>query len=104
MTTLYRSPDVLIDAFEWHLLVYKRKGRINTAHRWRPLSNKPVKWRPMSAWQGTRPKGLGNRFWRYRCHVREALAVVEMRQEALGRLERVRPSGAMLRNSLKEAA
>lgn len=99
MTTLYRSPNVILDAHEWHVAVTKTKGRTNTTHYWRPLAGKPTKWRPISAWQGARPKGLGARFWRYRAHIREALEGREERARELARLPRGPATGAMLRNA-----
>lgn len=103
MTTLYKTPDVIIDGFEWHILVHipsASPGRKPiTTHYWRPLSARRIRWRSISSWQGFRPKGLGDRFWRYRCHIREALEGRAVRDAALARLERARPNGAMLRNA-----
>jgi len=82
MTILYRSPTVILDAHEWHVAVEKQAGRVTAIYRWRPLSLKEVAWRPLSMWKGARPKGLGNRFWRYRCHMREAIEAETMRQWA----------------------
>lgn len=58
MTTLYRSPNIVIDGFEWHLAVELRNGRPRRFTRWRPLG-KPAMWQPITKWIGHMPK------WRY---------------------------------------
>lgn len=41
VTLLYRSPNVVIDRFEWHATVEMHNGRIRRKMLWRPLSTKP---------------------------------------------------------------
>lgn len=96
MTTLYRSPDVVIDAHQWHVVVRKIHGRVVTTYRWRTLSGGC--WHLISNWVGPRPKGLCNRMWRYRCHIREALESEEKRKFAAAAQRGVK-TGAMLRNA-----
>lgn len=66
MPILYRSPNVTIDSHDWHVTVEKnpRSGRVITVYRWRPTrSDRPIAWRPISSWQGRKPKGL---WWYFR--------------------------------------
>jgi len=57
-TLLYRSPDVVINEFQWHLVVEARNGKACRFLRWRP-AGKPGTvgmWRPFKKWVGHKPK------------------------------------------------
>lgn len=96
MTTLYRSPNIIIDAHEWHVLVTLHHKRVLLQYRWRPLSAKQFRWLPITSWQGPKPKNMCNRFQKFKPHVLLAMESERLRQEASTRLRGV--SGAMLRN------
>lgn len=74
MTTLYRTPNVIMDAHEWHAAVQLRAGRTSLVYRWRPLTTRAVPWSSITQWQGRKPKRMCNRFWPYRLHIRAAMA------------------------------
>lgn len=97
MTTLYRTPNIIIDAHEWHATVRLRDGRISLAYRWRPLSARTYQWSNMGTWKGPRPKGLGDTFQVFRRHIRRAMASESARREAIARL-RGPPSRAAVAN------
>lgn len=56
MTTLYRSPTVLIGDHEWHLAVVRKAGRILRRYRWRPAANRAHPWRSIETWPTRKPK------------------------------------------------
>jgi hypothetical protein len=59
---LYRSPDIVIDEFEFHISLEVRDGRVRRFTRWRPASStKRVAWRPIADFKGYPPKA---RVWR----------------------------------------
>jgi hypothetical protein len=99
MTTLYRTPNVIIDCHEWHIAVVKHYGRTSVRHFWRPLSARVEKWQPITEWQGPKPKGIGTTFWRFRLHIREAMEYERTHAKALAGTKRtlggtpVRPAG-----------
>lgn len=102
MTTLYRSPTVIIDAHEWHVIVKQKDGRIFKRFYFRPLTLRRVPWQPISSWVGPKPKGLGMRLSRFNIHVEMALDSDKLRRAAVARLPKI-PTGAMLRNSTEMA-
>lgn len=56
MSLLYRTPNVIIDRFEWHCSVELReKGRVRRYYRFRPLSLTPMPWQPISQWKDRLP-------------------------------------------------
>jgi hypothetical protein len=65
MTLLYRSPNVAIDAAEWHVSVQEsRCGKRAVVYRWRHERNES--WHSVTEWVGRLPKGLGRFFQPYR--------------------------------------
>lgn len=88
MTTLYRTPNIIIDRCEWHVAVVKHYGKTAVRYCWRPLSTRAERWQPISAWVGPKPKGIGNTFWRFRGHVREAMESEQARAQALAGVKR----------------
>lgn len=86
MTTLYRSPDVIIDRHEWHLIVKRHNGRTFKRFFWRPLSLKTLAWSNVAAWRGPKPKGLGDRFTKFKTHVAAAMECEARRRDAAMRL------------------
>lgn len=89
MIILYRSPSVIIDAHEWRLSVFESKsGHPSIHYCWRPLSARPGRWQPIVAWQGRKPNGIKQSFWRFRAHVREAITSTQRRREALTGVKR----------------
>lgn len=101
MTTIYRTPNLIIDAHEWHAAVMLNGGRISLAYRWRPLSLRLYHWSNMAKWNGPRPKNFCNRFWPYRLHIRAAMrSEVERRRAIEALAERRGPAtGAMTNNA-----
>ena len=51
MTTLYRTPNVIVDRHEWHSVVYLRRGRPVLTYKWRPLSDRPHAWQDVTDWR-----------------------------------------------------
>lgn len=96
MTTLYRSPNIVIDQHEWHAAVTLCRGRTSLAYRWRPLSLKEYRWSNLNTWVGPKPKRFLNRFLIFRAHIRTALLSHELRRGAVLALRGV--SGAAVRN------
>lgn len=77
MTTLYRSPNVLIDGVVWHVAVIRNGNRrVNVQYRWRRSEREM--WQSVAAWPGSLPKGLRNRFGTYR---KSVLAAVRFEAE-----------------------
>lgn len=75
MSTIYRSPNVVIDVHEWHLAVTNRgRGRIAKQFYFRPLSAQRLAWRPIHEWRDALPERFGSRFQTYRTH---ALLAIE---------------------------
>ena len=74
MTLLYRSPNVVIDRFEWHATVEVHFGRIRRKMLWRPLSTKPGMWQPIREWQGRKPlwKEFNRAFGPFKLHMTRA--------------------------------
>jgi hypothetical protein len=58
MTTLYRTPNIVIDEFEWHASVETKDGRVYRRFKFRPLSHylRKEMWLPITSWRGHRPK------------------------------------------------
>lgn len=72
MTTLYRSPNVKIDAAEWYITVETHRGRPpRVCYRFRTSPNQM--WQRLINWPGRLPKGLRKYFWRYRSSVNAAI-------------------------------
>lgn len=72
MTTLYRSPSIIIGDFEWHLHVRKHNGRAKLQYYFRPLSAARYRWMPITTWKGRKP-ALFNTFQTYRLHALRAI-------------------------------
>lgn len=75
---LYRSPNVLIDDHEWHIIVrLATNGHVVTSYRFRPagVAGRNVMWKPVSLWPYKRlPKGLNAFFTPYKRSVQTAVA------------------------------
>jgi len=87
MTTLYRTPNLVIDRHEWHAAVLLNCGRVSLVYRWRPLCLKRVAWSTMRQWRGPKPKALCNRFWMFKSHIRKAAQSEQVRREAIAALK-----------------
>jgi hypothetical protein len=80
MTTLYRSPNVILADHEWHVHVWHRKGHVTTCYYFRPLSTRPMAWQPQSEWTGHKPKWRewNRSFGKFKMHATQAArSVVE---------------------------
>ena len=55
MTILYRTPNVVIDRFEWHAAVEMYHGRVARYFRFRPNGLPARKWSDVSKWPGRKP-------------------------------------------------
>lgn len=73
MTTLYRTPNLIIDEHEWHAAVRLKAGRVSLAYYWRPLSVQAFRWSTKATWPHKMPVRFSNRFWMYRLHIRTAM-------------------------------
>lgn len=72
MTTIYRSPNVIIDGVIWHVTVEQHSnGKRLVCYRWR--HNAAGIWSPACKWPGRLPKGLRGFFRLYRHSVKVAL-------------------------------
>jgi hypothetical protein len=98
MTTLYRTPNLVLDQHEWHAAVLLNHGRISLVYKWRPLSLKQYRWSLVSQWKGPKPKDLCNRFWMFRSHIRKAMLSEEVRAQAIQKM-RGPPTAAQMRNA-----
>jgi hypothetical protein len=74
VTTLYRTPNVIIDAHEWHASVETKNGRVYRRFKFRPLSHyiRREMWLPITSWTGRKPKGIGKRFAAFKAHMVQA--------------------------------
>lgn len=97
MTILYRTPNVIVDRHEWHAVVFLRAGRTLLTYKWRPLSLRAERWRDVTDWSGPKPKGLGERFWRFRTHIREAMDSERVRRDALAGIRGPAPDRSNVR-------
>lgn len=77
MPTLYRSPNIRLDDFEFHVVVRTTRGRPHVSYFWRPIGPPICAWESLAHWQGRLPgrlpKGLGLAFKPYRYSIRVAL-------------------------------
>jgi hypothetical protein len=83
MTTLYRTPNIIVDKHEWHVAVVKHYGKTVVRYCWRPLSTRAARWQSIAVWEGPKPKRIGHAFLRFRGHIREAMGYEQARLEAL---------------------
>ena len=87
MTTLYRSPTLLIGDHEWHLRVERNQShgltRVAMQYYFRPFSAVPLSWRPVHEWRTPMPERFGSRFQTYRLHGRLAMEFEAKRAERL---------------------
>lgn len=97
MTTLYRSPNVILDRHEWHAVVYLRRGRSVLTYQWRPLSARSERWQDVTRWQDPKPKGMSAAFFRFRTHIREAMRSEDSRRAALAGCKGAAPDWSAMR-------
>lgn len=81
MTTLYRTPNIIIDAHEWHAIVRLKDRRASVTFLYRPLRGNSL-WHRATSWQGRKPKGLGERFKMFRRHIELAMGSEARRRTA----------------------
>lgn len=86
MTTFYRTPDIIVDAHEWHVIVWRFNGRVTREYRWRPVSLQTHEWLPVRDWKGPKPFELWRYFAKYQPHIKEAMLCDERRREAAAAL------------------
>lgn len=83
MTLLYRSPNLRIDDHEWHVTVEQHRKRAPTVHyRFRPVTDRSVRWEPIVKWQGRKPKGLSEFFEPYQKSIRVAMGTSQHARQA----------------------
>lgn len=75
MTLLYRSPNVLIDKHEWHVVVRMTDhGVVVTEYKWRDAAALNGYWHSRTDWPlPAMPKGMSNVFQAYRKSIRAAI-------------------------------
>lgn len=85
MTTLYRTPNVVLAGAEWHCAVKFRNGRARRHFRFR-LSGRYM-WLPITSWKGNLPKAkeFNNAFQTFKPHMLRAERSVVANAERLGR-------------------
>ncbi len=99
-TLLYRSPNVIVDAHEWHVAAKLHRGnRITIGYYWRPLGAVRGDWKSLVKWQGPRPKQFARQFQRYRPHALVARDTERQRQEAVARIKQLPATVAMRANA-----
>lgn len=91
MSTIYRTPNIVIDEFEFHIAVEYRDGRTRRFMRYRPLSLRPVKWSSIADFKGHPPKPwiLRMRFRNHMKHIEFAEKSVEANRAKARALHRV---------------
>jgi hypothetical protein len=74
MSILYRTPNIVIDEFEFHIAVELRAGRVRRHTRYRPLSDKDEMWRSIADFEGYPPKPriMATRFAPFKHHMVQA--------------------------------
>ena len=80
---LYRTPDIIIDEFEFHISIEVRDGRVRKFTRWRPRSAiKRYAWRPIADFKGHPPKAdvFRKRFRGCQRHIEMAERSIEARR------------------------
>ena len=87
MTMIYRSPNVIVDDFEWYVAVRTYKGHPARYFYFRPLAIRPDNWRRLDEWEGHKPTGreLNKIFHTFRHHIKRAMESDKVRKEALAR-------------------
>lgn len=85
MTTLYRSPNIIVDKHEWHVRVDMFNGRSARQYFFRPLSTVRYKWLPVTSWEGPKPR-LWRIFQSHHRHIKIALESDLRRRTAAVRL------------------
>jgi hypothetical protein len=99
VTTFYRTPDIVIDAHEWHVVVWRKCSRVSVCYRWRPVSLKTHRWQSIKTWKGRKPLDLWRYFAPYKRHIEHAKGCDARRREAAAKLAAQRtPTGAMVQN------
>lgn len=74
---LYRSPNLLIDENEWHVVVWRRGRSVTVTYRFRKPGRhgylyRYAPWQRMDKWEGSLPKGLRSFFVPYRRSIEDA--------------------------------
>lgn len=90
-----------MDSHEWHVIVWRKRGHISIAYRWRPVATKTHKWQSIASWKGPKPVGLWRFFAPYKRHIEHAKGCDKRRAEAVAALalRRAPPTGAMTQNA-----
>lgn len=86
---LYRTPDIIIDEFEFHISIEIRDGRVRKFTRWRLVSpKKRLAWQPIAEFKGHLPKvGIWkSRFGPYKRHMEMAERSIEAKRVETRRL------------------
>jgi hypothetical protein len=96
MTTLYRSPNVMVDGVRWHVAVERRRivGKPIVCYRFQTTT-----WKSVHHWPGRLPKALYKAFKPYRRHVNVALVdagSVNVVEQRMSLRERQRRGQAMV--------
>jgi hypothetical protein len=91
MTTIYRSPPVIIDRHEWYVAVERRStqyGRRSFRRfRFRALGSNDA-FRSIDAWVGPKPKAMWRSFRPFLKHVEAALAAEVAKAAAVAEWDR----------------
>lgn len=101
MTTFYRTPNIIVDAHEWHVIVWSiNRSKPTIVYRWRPVSEKTRQWYTVDKWVGPRPFELWRYFAKYRSHIKEALLCEDRRRQTAAAIaaRRTPPTFAMKSN------
>jgi hypothetical protein len=90
VTTLYRTPNLVLDESEWHALVRAKAGRISTIYYFRPLIGPRRMWLPVTSWRGDKPcaREFAKKFQPFKRHMLQASRSVTLAELARVRLVR----------------
>lgn len=71
---LYRTPNLVIDRFEFHATVNLRAGRVSRRFYFRPLTGPLRNWTPIANWKGhpPTPRELRVKFGPFKLHMLQA--------------------------------
>ena len=93
MTTIYRTPNLAIDEFEFHISLELFKGRVRRHTRWRLLIDRHKNpWEPIATFVGHKPKALAKRFAPFKRHMVMAEQSVVENQRVAKKLQDLRAS------------
>ncbi len=88
MTLIYRSPNIIVEKFEWYAAVRRHNGHVGRYYYFRPLAVRPDNWQSIDRWKGYKPTGreFNEMFRPFRRHIEQAMLSEKVRLETVSRL------------------